>query len=62
MRPAIDGAMMNANRGQGQVRSTNGYLIDSVNDQGKPGSFKQKLQEKLEIRPMDKELIKKRNK
>lgn len=27
----------------------------------KPGSFKQKLQEKLEIRPMDKELIKKRN-
>ena len=34
VRPAIDGAMMNANRGQGQVRSTNGYLIDSVNDQG----------------------------
>lgn len=34
VRPAIDGTMMNANRGQGQVRSINGYLIDSVNDQG----------------------------
>ena len=60
--PATEGGLMDANRGQGQVRLINADVIDSAIDQGNARPTQTEItgaaRNKEEVRPMDTELIK----